>query len=397
MTNDRSLKKIRSLLLASAFAVSTHAMATDISTEPLNTYSAPSSTDVKPNVLFVLDDSGSMDWDFMPDWACSPYSVREPECRGVGQNPASPRSEYWFRNAGYNGVYYNPAVRYRPPVAIDSSGAANTTSYPSMTGMSAATGADINVAVPNWKAVKDDAYGVQSSASTKSDVAGDGDKPPYFFTFVAGEYCKEPSLKTCVTSNAKIDTGNPSTSYLYPATLRWCDSSALTNCRATFSSTFRYARAPSPSVTTITVAGSNGSDTVVSGITVNDQQIMAGSTSGSTTYATVAQRIVDQINKCTIRVSGNCGVRGYHASSSGNVVTIIAPTDITFDPTVTKSGPMTLAATRFSKGSVPGSNLPTVITSDINSYPKSTARTDCAGSTCTYAAEMTNYANWWTD
>ena len=69
MKTRQPIMKIGSLLVALAF--SGKALATDISTEPLNTYSAPSSTDVKPNVFFVLDDSGSMDWDFMPDWACS--------------------------------------------------------------------------------------------------------------------------------------------------------------------------------------------------------------------------------------------------------------------------------------------------------------------------------------
>jgi len=45
------------------------AWATDISTTPLSTYSITSAKDIKPNVMFVLDDSGSMDWDYMPDWA----------------------------------------------------------------------------------------------------------------------------------------------------------------------------------------------------------------------------------------------------------------------------------------------------------------------------------------
>ena len=48
---------------------------------------------------------------------------------------------------------------------------------------------------------------------------------------------------------------------------------------------------------------------------------------------------------------------------------------------------------------IPGENLRHTITSFVTSYPKvarsaPTARTDCAGSTCTYAEEMTNYANW---
>ena len=52
-------------------------------------------------------------------------------------------------------------------------------------------------------------------------------------------------------------------------------------------------------------------------------------------------------------------------------------------------------------GGVPGFDLLTNIVSGTNSYPypgataKASTRTDCAGSTCTYAEEMTNYANWW--
>jgi type IV pilus assembly protein PilY1 len=34
------------------------------------------------------------------------------------------------------------------------------------------------------------------------------------------------------------------------------------------------------------------------------------------------------------------------------------------------------------------------ITSGTATYPKATTRTDCAGTTCTYAEEMTNFANW---
>lgn len=387
MTANRSINKNSTILIALAFAACAHAATTDISTEPLNTYSAPSSTDVKPNVLFVLDDSGSMDWDFMPDWACASFSLQNPACSSTGQNPSSARSEFLFRNSSYNGIYYNPAVTYKPPVAVDSNGAINTTTYPSMTGMSTATGANTSYSLPNWRAVKDDAYGIQSTST--SNLMSDPNNPPYFFTTVAGEYCTAANLRTCVTASG------PSTSYPFPAKLRWCDSN-LSNCRATFSSTYSYARAPSPSVATITVSGSTSTNTSVSGITVNGQQIMAGATTSSSTYSTVAQRIVDQINLCTISTSGNCTVRGYHASFSGSVVTIIAPTTITYPLNINSSGSMTLTATSFSKGSVEGTNLPTVITPDINSYPKAGTRTDCAGASCTYAEEITNYANWWT-
>src|SRR5690606_29943097 len=35
-----------------------------------------------------------------------------------------------------------------------------------------------------------------------------------------------------------------------------------------------------------------------------------------------------------------------------------------------------------------------IVPSD-NSYPKGIARTDCAGATCTYAEEITNFGNWY--
>ena len=47
---------------------SAQAAQTDLAQSPLET-SSPAV--VKPNILFVLDDSGSMDSDYLPDWAAS--------------------------------------------------------------------------------------------------------------------------------------------------------------------------------------------------------------------------------------------------------------------------------------------------------------------------------------
>ena len=386
------------LLLALALCGSAHAALTDISTVPLNTYSAPTSTDVKPNVLFILDDSGSMDWDFMPDWACAPtYSTRVTSCNSAGQDPSSARSEYLFRNSSYNGVYYNPAINYKPPVAVSSNtGITNTTTYPSMTGMSTATGADSS-SKPNWKAVRDDAYLVQSTASNTSDLVSNTNKPPYFFTTIAGEYCTTPSLRVCTNASA------PSTNYPYPAPLRWCNSSGLGTCQAAFSTSFSWARSPSPSIATINVGGSSPTNVSVSGITVNGFQIMSGPSAGSTNTGTVALNIETMINACQVSLTGLCTVQGYHADVTGSTITLTAPAAISVTPVVTRAaGNMTITPTAFSAGSIPGSVLPTTISPSITSYPypgsasKATARTDCAGSTCSYAEEMTNYANWWT-
>ncbi|AIF48887.1 pilus assembly protein [Dyella japonica] len=51
-----------------------------------------------PNIMLMLDDSGSMAWDFMPDW------------KYLGNTTVD-----GLRNASINGVYYNPKVTYTPP------------------------------------------------------------------------------------------------------------------------------------------------------------------------------------------------------------------------------------------------------------------------------------------
>lgn len=53
---------------------------------------------VPPNIVLMLDDSGSMMWDVMPDW-----------------NFLRDHSDLGLINAGVNGVYYNPSVNYTPP------------------------------------------------------------------------------------------------------------------------------------------------------------------------------------------------------------------------------------------------------------------------------------------
>ncbi|MBK7815885.1 MAG: hypothetical protein IPJ52_17180 [Rhodocyclaceae bacterium] len=60
------------------------------------------SNSVKPNIMFVLDDSGSMGWDYLPD------SVNGKQ----GDN--------CFKNHLYNKVYFNPGYTY--PVPVDASG-----------------------------------------------------------------------------------------------------------------------------------------------------------------------------------------------------------------------------------------------------------------------------------
>jgi len=68
-----------------------------------------------PNVVLMLDDSGSMAWDYMPDWGY-----------------LSSTSNDAVRNASINGTYYNPNVTYSPPPKADG------TFYPAQTSITSA-------------------------------------------------------------------------------------------------------------------------------------------------------------------------------------------------------------------------------------------------------------------
>ena len=83
------------------------AQTTDIATAPLVTASSAS---VKPNILFILDDSGSMASRFMPDEA-NDFRQRE----------------YGYTSSQCNGVYYDPTIEYITPIKADG------TSYPNST------------------------------------------------------------------------------------------------------------------------------------------------------------------------------------------------------------------------------------------------------------------------
>lgn len=354
-------------------------------------------TTVLPNLLFILDDSGSMGWNYLPDSANSrPSNISSTDFSSLQDN------------AAFNGVYYNPAIRYDPPVYYDSDGTLDTTTYPSQTGTSSATGANTSYSTPNWRSVANDGYGVQSTGHTNLESGAS------FYTFVAGEYCTTPDLTSCVAQSAA------STTYPYSGALRWCSTTSLTTCQRTRDTTYKYVRYAgqllSGSAATATFTISNIRNTnVISSIQVSGQEILSGSVSyNGSTERNLADEVVTAINACTTAAVGNCGVAGFSAARSGwggsvNVV-ITAPLsmgNLTVTPTYARSGSGSgsFSISSFGGGSavttVPGSNVMTTITSSVSSYPypgstaKATARTDCAGTTCTYAEEMTNYANWW--
>lgn len=410
--------------------------ATDLSAVPLPTYTVGSTVDIKPNIMMVLDDSGSMDWDYLPDWA--------------NDNPPNhlQLADFLTRNSVFNGLSYNPAITYLPALTFDSTGA--KISYTNQNGATVAAGANTGFTVPNWRQVKIDAFGIQSTSTRnlqttaleQSRTSGDfgatyapwvdasGCTPgtsnngrtvrqcrtigstAWFYTTLAGEHCDSPAMTNCTVSSAP--TGN----FTYPSPLRWCNSAALTTCRALQDSTYSYPRIAAPLVATIRITSANNA--AVTGVTVGTAQIMNAATAANSTIATVAQRVVDQINACTYSLPSttNCSAPGYSAFVTGtDTVNILAPGVTPGTVAIAHSGTMNRTISQFasarvplapwlngsnqSTDAIPGSTVLTVIYPGNTSYAypgtaaKHPSRTDCAGTTCTYNEEMTNYANWY--
>ena len=127
-------------------ALNTPAATTDLAPAPLIT--SPTAS-VLPNIFLMMDDSGSMAWDYMPDNAKN---------FGAGK--------YGAASYQCNGVSYNPAIRYLPPV--DSTGGSYASS--------------------SFTAAKVDGYGT-TSTSTKNlstsfdDAGGDSAQPAFYYKY----------------------------------------------------------------------------------------------------------------------------------------------------------------------------------------------------------------------
>jgi len=218
---------------------------------------------VKPNLMLLYDNSGSMTSTFTPDYVDDTTTCRS-RATMVGGTRGCRIGDPPFASADFNKQYYNPKVRYLPPVTAEG------VYYASMT----------RTYTNAWTSVTTDAFGVDNTdllgaGATKTNLAagfpdlkwcdsagacsanGNGyafpnDERytatgflanPYYYTINVAEYCTDTSLTNCrVTAiNAPAPAGYPE-----PARVRWCDSKALTNCQAKYVDKFKYPRFSDP-------------------------------------------------------------------------------------------------------------------------------------------------------
>lgn len=391
------LRRMRLILACLPLFIGAPASAalTDIATAPLV---ASATTSVLPNLMFVLDDSGSMGWNYLPDWVPESTYCKGTAC-GFGEPP--------YNSGDFNSIYYNPAITYTPPKNADGSSWSNITSYTSVkndaynvqsTGSTNLTADYSDIMYCNASCatcsstcsadncLRNDNYllpgtvgGVDYSTICSTKATGTGkfatgsfssptastsrNVGPYYYTIIAGEYCTAPNLRNCMTTAA------PTGSYTYPAKLRWCSDTSLTNCQAIKTATYNKIRYPgialpgsSGTSATATVTFSGSGNTSISSIKVNGQEILAAATTSSTTSSTVASRVETQIDVCNSTLTGNCQTTGFSASTSGSTVTIKAPASmgaITFTPVITIAGVGAVATVTVVDP--PGSNTSTSV------------------------------------
>ena len=308
-------KNLRKRLLAWAAGVSLaapgalYAQTTDISDGPL----AQPASSVKPNMLLILDDSGSMARQFMPDYVSSNASVTAFNCRDSrdGDNTITSDLRDCFPGdppamaPEFNTQYYNPDVRYFPAVNFDgtskgdmnAAATANWTAVPTDNvspptrnvsrktphlddnmASSTASGSHWDTGTPSTPVLTMDlangypdrvwcnspsasatdttncktnsaytypdatfGYGRDSSGNRKYKFG-----PPYYYRILVTDYCNNRSLISapgqtppgCIASTQP--TVFAGSTYNFPAPVRFCDSTAYTNCQKNRTSTFRF-------------------------------------------------------------------------------------------------------------------------------------------------------------
>ncbi|MGA8048936.1 MAG: PilC/PilY family type IV pilus protein [Burkholderiales bacterium] len=290
--NKLLLKTLVSTLCASlALAGVALAAPTDIATQPL----AQPAANVPPNIMLLLDDSGSMIQQYTPDYLGRHFGGSNQLCLdGKDDNGAIDTNldncevgDPPLMTPDLNTQYYNADIRYFPAVNYDGSSmpsmtAANTNNWTqvptdsvSLSSQSAfrkdsfdmnGNGATVNTAnlVTNYpdrawcKSQSDSATGsnCRTNASYSypdptfsygltngtSAFYNSGSSPvtnikfiygaPYYYRIVPTVYCTDYTLTNCTSATA------PTGSYTVPAPVRYCNSTALDNCQAKYQGSY---------------------------------------------------------------------------------------------------------------------------------------------------------------
>ena len=271
--NLMSITRACSLVLAFAFPPGAAvAGVTNIAQLPL--LSMDDTGAVKPNLMLLYDNSGSMAYTFTPDYVddastCRSKLIMSSGTRSciVGMPP--------FNSADFNRQYYDPKVRYLPPVRADGvSYASQTSANTSGWAVVANDGFDVanadlagntgskTISLLNgfpdiaWCDTdnKNCVYNTATFSYPNDSrfTAGRFYTNPYYYNIQVAEYCTDATLTTCKTTAVGAPAPN---GYPAAAKVRWCDSNKLTKCQAKFVGNYKYPRFSTPNSDTVAAYG----------------------------------------------------------------------------------------------------------------------------------------------
>jgi len=82
---------------------------------------------VEPNVMFLLDDSGSMEWDFIPDSLMDKGGA--PWNSSIGRHESRNVYNRWFYSSRVNKSYFDPGKTYTPPLLASGTASYSVSSF----------------------------------------------------------------------------------------------------------------------------------------------------------------------------------------------------------------------------------------------------------------------------
>ena len=358
--------QIKSVLLVSILlmlGLSERALA-DSPTGPIGLATTPLATStnslVDPNVLFVLDNSGSMDWSHMPD-----------DAGDAGSSVSFNFGYFGGRSSQCNQVYYDPTFTYTPPFKADGT-------YYSDSSFNSAEPNGFNTGGTNVNLNTNFMALTASSASMQADTVG---QSAYYYEY-SGSQITPTQKNYNTTSNtfyAECSSNNTMSGSPISSVSGLFNKRRLAETISTPFTVNTSTGIAAPTAT-ITVSGtSTSTSTVVSSVTVNGTVITTGASTGATSNNNVAANLDSRI-----------GQAGYSATSSGNVVTITGPAGAAgFTPVVNKSSGNSI----FTNGTFSGSTVNLTVNGiALMPSPAIVVNNNAAATAANIAAKITSNA-----
>ncbi len=224
--------------------------AVDLSSVPLTTSTA---TAVRPNLNFVLDDSGSMGWEYMPD-----HAGRANLCKSSSNWNATlcTHGDPPFANSDFNGIYYNPNITYTAPVNGD--GSFKPDQFRMLSGvkkwdqvqtepyLNPSSIINLETGFPDrvWCNTEDPSGSAvtNSSLGTSTVCRRNGYNYTGSPTATVGYNYPNSTYKYLASNYVSASLSTTAPYYYTVASIQWCKDTALLSCQVRKDATYKYAK-----------------------------------------------------------------------------------------------------------------------------------------------------------